>query len=58
MFGVGWVLSGGCPAVALAQLGEGQLPALLTVAGILFGAWLYPKVHRRLFRWDVGSCEM
>lgn len=40
VFGVGWALSGACPGTALAQLGEGKLYALATVAGILVGTWL------------------
>ena len=57
LFGVGWALTGACPAIAVVQLGEGRLPALLTLGGILFGTWLYPKIHARFFRWDPGSCE-
>ncbi|HEV8547644.1 MAG TPA: DUF6691 family protein [Polyangiaceae bacterium] len=40
LFGVGWALSGTCPGTALAQLGEGKLAALATVAGILFSSAL------------------
>jgi uncharacterized membrane protein YedE/YeeE len=57
LFGVGWALTGACPSIAVVQLGEGKLPALLTLAGILAGTLLYPRVHRRFFRWDSGSCE-
>lgn len=41
VFGVGWALSGACPGTALAQIGEGKLYGILTVAGILAGTWLY-----------------
>lgn len=41
IFGVGWALSGACPGTALAQIGEGKMYALFTVAGILAGTWLY-----------------
>lgn len=37
LFGAGWSLSGGCPGGAITQLGEGQLPALLTMTGIYAG---------------------
>lgn len=57
LFGAGWAISGSCPSIALVQLGEGQLPALFTALGILFGAWIYRHVHRRFFRWDSGSCS-
>lgn len=57
LFGLGWVLSGACPAIALVQLGEGKLFAAVTLLGIVAGTWAYPKVHARWFRWAPGSCE-
>jgi uncharacterized membrane protein YedE/YeeE len=56
LFGVGWALTGACPSIALVQLGEGQLGALLTLAGIFGGNYLYAVVHERYLRWDLGSC--
>ena len=56
IFGVGWAISGSCPSIALVQIGEGQLAALFTALGILFGVWFYRQVHRKFFRWDSGSC--
>ncbi len=56
LFGAGWALTGACPSIAFAQLGEGKLPALATLAGMVLGNWLYGRVHRRFFRWDPGSC--
>ncbi len=41
LFGVGWALAGACPAVALAQVGEGKWIALATLVGILVGVWSY-----------------
>ena len=58
LFGAGWALTGGCPTITLVQLGEGQLPALITLAGILAGIGLYDRVHPKLFGWDRGSCDM
>ncbi len=55
LFGAGWALSGGCPAVTLVQLGEGQYFALYTLAGILLGAWAARKVKTR-FHLHTGSC--
>lgn len=57
LFGVGWALTGGCPTITLVQLGEGQLPAIITLAGILAGIGLYDRVHPKLFGWDRGSCD-
>jgi len=56
VFGAGWALSGACPSIALVQLGEGQLAAVYTLAGIFMGNVLYAKVHERWFRWSPGSC--
>jgi uncharacterized membrane protein YedE/YeeE len=56
MFGVGWALTGACPAIALVQLGEGQLAGGLTLAGILGGNWIYSVVHERYFRWSAAGC--
>lgn len=44
LFGTGWALTGACPGVILAQLGEGRVYALLTLAGMLGGSWLYGRV--------------
>ena len=41
LFGLGWALSGACPGVVLAQLGEGKGYALFTLAGVLAGNALY-----------------
>lgn len=56
IFGIGWAISGSCPSIALVQIGEGQLAALFTALGIMFGVWSYRQVHRKFFRWDSGSC--
>jgi uncharacterized membrane protein YedE/YeeE len=40
LFGVGWAVSGTCPGTALAQIGEGRLAGVFTLAGILLGARL------------------
>lgn len=47
LFGVGWALSGSCPGTTLAQVGTGQLGALLVFVGILGGAWLEQARARR-----------
>jgi uncharacterized membrane protein YedE/YeeE len=57
LFGAGWAVTGSCPSIAFVQLGQGYLPAAFTILGIAAGVWLYRAVHRRLFRWDTGSCS-
>jgi uncharacterized membrane protein YedE/YeeE len=56
VFGVGWVLSGACPALALAQLGEGKGMAIVTLVGIVIGNWGYAALHEHYFRWHSASC--
>ena len=56
LFGIGWALSGGCPTIVLAQIGEGQLAAFVTLGGILAGNWIYSMVHERFFKWPTSSC--
>ncbi len=55
IFGAGWALTGGCPGALLAQIGEGKLPALLTLGGVIVGILLGRRLKARL-RWDSGSC--
>ena len=56
LFGVGWALSGACPAIVFVQLGEGQLAALFTLAGIFAGNYAYAVLRERYLRWDTASC--
>ena len=46
LFGAGWALSGACPGIVLVQVGEGRLYGLLTLAGILAGAWVGGRVQQ------------
>lgn len=56
LFGVGWALCGACPSVALIQLGEGQLGALVTLAGIVVGNWACATAQARWLRWPTPTC--
>lgn len=47
LFGLGWALSGACPGVILAQLGEGRLYALFSLAGVAIGNWAYGALLER-----------
>jgi uncharacterized protein len=44
IFGIGWAITGTCPGTGLAQLGEGKMMALFTVAGMFLGAALYRRL--------------
>ena len=56
LFGYGWVMCGACPGIALIQLGQGKLPALVTLIGIFIGVRTYRFLHERYFQWDTGTC--
>lgn len=56
LFGYGWVMCGACPSVAFIQLGQGRLPALVTLLGIYIGVRGYRFLHQRFFHWDTGTC--
>lgn len=56
LFGVGWAVSGACPSIAMVSLGEGQLAALVTLAGVFVGNWLYGIAHHRWLHWSTHSC--
>lgn len=47
LFGLGWAMAGACPGAAFAQLGEGKLTALVSIAGIVLGAGLFVALDRR-----------
>lgn len=52
VFGVGWALSGTCPGTSLAQLGEGKLAAIATLAGMLVSSALVEAWQARGDRAD------
>lgn len=56
LFGAGWALCGAWPGIAFVQIGEGQLTAFVTLAGMFAGNWIYGAAHARYFRWDARSC--
>ncbi len=47
IFGLGWAISGACPGVLLAQIGEGRLYALFALAGVALGNWGYGALLER-----------
>lgn len=56
MFGIGWAMTGACPSIALVQLGEGKIGALLTIFGIVSGVWAYRTIAAPSFQLDTGVC--
>jgi uncharacterized membrane protein YedE/YeeE len=57
LFGFGWAVTGACPSLVFVQLGQGKLPAIMTLFGIYLGVVIYRKLHAKYFMWDVGSCN-
>lgn len=51
LFGVGWGICGVCPGPAIAGLGAGNWPLVITVVAMLFGAY----VQGRFARINVGE---
>ena len=58
MFGIGWAISGGCPAIPIAQVAGGYLPALVTIVGVAVGIRLSRWASARYFHLDRGSCGL
>lgn len=58
LFGIGWALSAGCPAIPLTQLGGGYLPAAVTLLGVAVGMQLFRWANARWFRIDPGRCDI
>lgn len=56
LFGAGWAITGACPSIALVQLGEGKMIAMVTIVGILFGVWGYRKLAAGGLELDTGVC--
>ena len=57
LFGIGWAVSGACPGAAFAQLGQGKLWALATLAGIVIGTVGYQQLNARFFHVQKDSCS-
>jgi uncharacterized membrane protein YedE/YeeE len=57
LFGTGWAITGGCPAIPIVQVASGYLPAIVTVTGIAVGVLLCRWVDSRFLTVDRGSCQ-
>ncbi|POX47788.1 hypothetical protein C3489_28620 [Streptomyces sp. Ru71] len=58
LFGTGWAISGGCPAIPIVQVAGGYLPALVTLVGVSVGIRLCRWANARWFHLDRGSCGL
>ena len=58
LFGAGWAITGGCPAIPLVQVSTGYLPAVFTIAGIVVGVRMCRWANGRYFHLDRGSCGL
>jgi uncharacterized protein len=54
LFGTGWAISGGCPAIPIVQVATGYLPALVTIAGVVVGMRLCRWANAKYFHLDRG----
>jgi uncharacterized membrane protein YedE/YeeE len=54
IFGIGWSIACTCPGPIAAQIGNGQLAALSTAAGLLLGVALRGSITRLNVRSDVA----
>ncbi|MGD9754034.1 MAG: YeeE/YedE thiosulfate transporter family protein [Acidimicrobiia bacterium] len=58
LFGTGWAISGGCPAIPIIQVAGGYLPALVTIGGVVVGMYACRSLNARYFHLDRGSCGL
>ncbi|MFI7008364.1 YeeE/YedE thiosulfate transporter family protein [Streptomyces sp. NPDC050145] len=58
LFGTGWAISGGCPAIPIIQVAGGYVPALVTIVGVVVGIRLCRWANARYFHLDRGSCGL
>lgn len=58
LFGTGWAISGGCPAIPIIQVASGYLPAVVTIVGVIVGMRLCRWANARYFHLDRGSCGL
>ncbi len=48
IFGVGWAITGACPGPIFAQIGAGELPAIVTLIGAVLGTYIYSALRPKL----------
>ncbi len=55
LFGIGYVLSGYCPGTSVAGAATGRIDALVTIAGIGAGSYLFGVYYPRIEKFYVSS---
>jgi uncharacterized protein len=58
LFGAGWAITGGCPAIPLVQVATDYLPVLITIAGVVVGIRMCRWANARFLHLDRGSCGL
>lgn len=58
LFGAGWAISGGCPAIPIVQVATGYLPAVVTIGGVVVGMKLARWANTRYLHLDRGACGL
>ena len=48
IFGLGWALTGACPAPIFALIGNGYSVFIVTLVFAIFGAWMYGVLQDKL----------
>jgi uncharacterized membrane protein YedE/YeeE len=48
VFGLGWAMTGACPAPLFALVGAGYTPFQVAIVGALLGTFVYGSVRDRL----------
>lgn len=48
IFGIGWAITGSCPGPIFAQIGAGQINAIVTLFGAVIGAFIYHFLKKKL----------
>lgn len=51
LFGIGWALTGSCPALPFVYIGEGKFIAIFTLAGICLGTFIAKKIQSNHPSW-------
>ncbi|OVE73502.1 hypothetical protein BVX93_01480 [bacterium B13(2017)] len=51
LFGIGWAITGSCPAIPFVYIGEGKFIAFITLAGIIAGTYVAKIIQNNHPSW-------